>query len=51
MIEVEGTERFRRVLLIVSAIFSMLTLLILMSESRGCPGQRLEIAIWLAFSI
>jgi hypothetical protein len=51
MIEVEGTEKFRRVVLITSIIFSIITLMILIGENRKCEGANLEIALWLAFSL
>ena len=51
MIRVEGTEKFRKGVLIASIIFAMFTLFILMGEYRECEGYNLEIALWLAFSI
>ncbi len=51
MIKVEGTETFRRGVLLASIIFAVFTLFILMGEYRKCEGSNLEIALWLAFSI
>jgi hypothetical protein len=51
MIEVEGTEKFRRIVLVTSIIFSIITVMVLIGENRKCEGSNLEIALWLAFSI
>jgi hypothetical protein len=50
-IEIKGTEKFRRVVLIVSIFFSIITLFVLIGENRKCEGANLEVALWLAFSI
>jgi hypothetical protein len=51
MIEIEGTEKFRRIVLVVSIIFAVITIFILIGQNRACPGSNLEIALWMAFSI
>ena len=48
---IEGVENFRKVLLIVSLIFSLVTLMIMIGENQGCEGSHLEVALWLCFSI
>lgn len=47
----EGTEKFRRIALVFSIVFSMLTLFILIGENRECEGSNLKVGLWLAFSI
>jgi hypothetical protein len=51
MIVVEGTSTFRRVCLLVSVIFSGVTVFILMMDPSECKTADLRFALWLCFSV
>ena len=51
MIVVEGIENFRKVVLVISIVFSLLTLMIMIGQSSACQNVDIETALWLCFSI
>jgi len=49
--EIEGVDKFRKIVLVASMLFSVFTLLILINDPTGCPGSNLQLGLWVTFSI
>ena len=50
-VHVSGTEKFRRVALFGSFIFGILSIVIILANSRNCETIDLEIPVYITFSI